>query len=238
MTPGQRSMSGTSTGKKITKPNPSLLKSPPSVAPNPPTKRPTAKLQAREATYEPTHNEDLLDFLKQGPLDDRGNERRPIPGPAASVVPQNPHITSNMRTRISDNTRSSVASTHDSSFANQSIRSTNSRTGLLDSPRAQPSRSPPHTQRQVSSFGEPPQAVRKQRRVRDPYAIDTDSEDDNENDRPMTPKAQPQQGQPESLIDFLKSTAPLATHPRIPSAFDNMPIQSLGKTRRNGNKIT
>ncbi|KAL8955428.1 MAG: hypothetical protein Q9193_006718, partial [Seirophora villosa] len=223
MTPGQRSISGTSTGKKITKPNPSLVKSPPSVAPSSSTKRPTAKLQAREATYEPTHNEDLLDFLKQGPLDDRGNERRPILGPAASVVPQNPHITSNMRTRISDNTRSSVASTHDSSFANQSIRSTNSRTGLLDSPRAQPSRSPPHTQRQVPSFSEPPQAVRKQRRVRDPYAIDTDSEDDNENDRPRTPKAQPQQGQPESLIDFLQSTAPLATHPRIPSAFDNMP---------------
>ncbi|KAL9008733.1 MAG: hypothetical protein Q9173_006170, partial [Seirophora scorigena] len=238
ITPGQRSMSGTSTGKKITKPNPSLSKSPPSVAPNSPTKRPTAKLQAREATYEPTHNEDLLDFLKQGPLADRGNERRPIPGPAASVVPQNPHITSNMKTRVSDNTRSSVASTHDSSFANQSIRSTDSRTGLLDSPRAQPSRSPPHTQRQIPSFREPPQAVRKQRRVRDPYAIDTDSEDDNENDRPRMPKPQLQQGQPESLIDFLQSTAPLATHPRIPSAFDDMPIHSLGKARRNGNTTT
>ncbi|KAL8973385.1 MAG: hypothetical protein Q9197_002374 [Variospora fuerteventurae] len=234
MTPGQRSMSGTSTGKKITKPNPGLSKSPSPVAPIPPSKRPVSKLQAREATYEPTRNEDLLEFLKQGPVD-RGHERKPIPGPAASVVPRNPHVASNPRTRISENTRSSGASTQDSSFANQSIRSTNSRTGLLDSPRAQPSRSPPHIQRQVPSSGEPPQPVRKQRRVRDPYAIDTDSDDDKDDDYPGTPKPQPQQ---ESLIDFLRSTAPPATNPRIPSAFDDMPIQSLGADRRNGNSTT
>ncbi|KAI4123815.1 MAG: hypothetical protein LQ341_007147, partial [Variospora aurantia] len=234
MTPGQRSMSGTSTGKKITKPNPGLSKSPSPVAPTPPSKRPVSKLQAREATYEPTRNEDLLEFLKQGPVD-RGNERRPIPGPAASVVPRNPHVASNPRTRISENTRSSGASTQDSSFANQSIRSTNSRTGLLDSPRAQPSRSPPHIQRQVPSSGEPPQPVRKQRRVRDPYTIDTDSDDDKDDDYPGTPKPQPQQ---ESLIDFLRSTAPPATNPRIPSAFDDMPIQALGADRRNGNSTT
>ncbi|KAL8646954.1 MAG: hypothetical protein Q9210_005840 [Variospora velana] len=232
MTLGQRSMSGTSTGKKITKPNPGLSKSPPLVAPTPPSKRSVSKLQAREATYGPTRNEDLLEFLKQGPVDDRDNERRPIPGPAASVVPRNPYVASNLRTRISENTRSSGASTQDSSFANQSIRSTDSRTGLLDSPRAQPSRSPPHIQRQVPSSGEPSEPARKQRRVRDPYAIDIDSDDDKDDYYPGTPKPRPQQ---ESLLDFLQSTAAPATNPRIPSAFDDMPIQSLGTDRRNGN---
>ncbi|KAL8946735.1 MAG: hypothetical protein Q9222_006907 [Ikaeria aurantiellina] len=225
MTPDQRSTSTTSVGRKITKPNPSLSKSPPPVAQNPPHKRTTSKLQAREATYQPTHNEDLLDFLKQGPADDRGNEKNPVPGPVASVVPQNPRIPSNLRARTSDNTRSSVASTQDSTFATRSIRSTNSRTGLLENSRGPYGGSSPPLSQRPSHFNEPPPTVRKQRRVKDPYAIDTDSENE---DHPGTPKPQRQE---ESLIDFLNSTPPpLADQPKVPSAFDDMPDLTIRST--------
>ncbi|KAL8725840.1 MAG: hypothetical protein Q9166_007086 [cf. Caloplaca sp. 2 TL-2023] len=220
LTPDQRSTLTTSTGRKITKPNPSLSKSLPQVAAhNAPPKRTASKLQAREATYEPTHNEDLLEFLKQGPADDRGIEKRPMPGPVASVVPQNPRIPPNLRDKNSE-TRSSVASTQDSAFANWSIRSTNSRTGLLDSTKSSQPGSPPQSQR-PPRFDEPPQ-VRKQRRVKDPYAIDSDSEDDG---RPETPKPQRQK---ESLIDFLNSPPPLSNPtPIIPSAFDDIPNPTI-----------
>ncbi|KAI4257109.1 MAG: hypothetical protein L6R42_005854, partial [Xanthoria sp. 1 TBL-2021] len=69
-----------------------------------------------------------------------------------------------------------------------------------------------------SRFDEPSQAARKQRRLKDPYAVDTDSEDEG---RPRTPKPQHQE---ESLIDFLNSTPPLSDpKPIIPSAFDDIP---------------
>ncbi|KAL8815420.1 MAG: hypothetical protein Q9223_005434 [Gallowayella weberi] len=227
MTPDQRSTSVTSTGKKITKPNPGLSKSPPSVMQQPSPKRSVSKLQARQARYEPTHNEDLLDFLKQGPMDDRAMEKRPVPGPVASIVPQNPRVPTNPRERNSDNTRSSVGSTQDSTLANRSIRSTNSRTGLLDGSRGSHGGSPPMSQR-PSRFDEAPQAIRQQRRVKDPYAIDTDSEDD---DRPGTPKPQRQE---ESLIDFLNSTPPPSeSNPRIPSAFDDIPNPTIRNANSN-----
>ncbi|KAL8712713.1 MAG: hypothetical protein Q9225_006896, partial [Loekoesia sp. 1 TL-2023] len=232
MIPSQRSISAISAGKKITKPNPGLSKSPPPVASDLPPKRTISKLQAREATYEPTHNEDLLDFLKQGPLDDRGYEKRPLPGPVASVIPQNPQVANNLRPRTSDNTRSSVASTQDSSFADKSIRSTNSRTGLLDSPRRPHGGSLSPASPRPSRFEEALQPARKQRRVKDPYAVDIDSANDDDN-HPGTPKPQ---RQAESLIDFLNSTPPPGLdNPRIPSAFDDMPNPSLRKNKTNGN---
>lgn len=237
---GQRSSSATSTSKKITKPNPSLSKSPPPVVSSPPPRR-TSKLEARGATYEPTHNEDLLDFLKQGPAEDRiGIERRPMPGPVASVVPQNPHASSNLRFRASDNTRSSLASTQDSSFAaDKSIRSTNSRTGLLDSPRGPAhtagSRSPSSSKPIPHLDGGP---ARKQRRVKDPYAIDTDSENENEGGTPKPPHHHRDRGG-ESLLDFLSSTPPPAddTGFRIPSAFDDLPspTSTSGSLNNNNN---
>ncbi|KAL8707734.1 MAG: hypothetical protein Q9220_007254 [cf. Caloplaca sp. 1 TL-2023] len=227
MTPDQRSTSTTSVGRKITKPNPSVSKSPPPVTQFTPPKRTAAKLQAREATYQPTHNEDLLDFLKQGPADDRGIEKSSVPGPVASVVPQNPPIPSNLRARASDNTRSSVASTQDSSFAARSVRSTNSRTGLLDNSRGPYGGSSPPLSQRPSTFNEPPQMVRKQRRVKDPYAIDTDSENE---DHPPTLKPQRQE---ESLIDFLNSTPPPPNQPKVPSAFDDMPDLTIRNTNMN-----
>ncbi|KAL9608369.1 MAG: hypothetical protein Q9167_006798 [Letrouitia subvulpina] len=214
-----RSTSGTSTSRKITKQNPSLSKSPPPVQPAPP-KRTSSKLEAREATYEKTHNEDLLDFLRQGPAEDQGNDKRPVPSLGASVVPQNPRLPNSFR----DNGRSSVASTLNSSLADKSIKSANSRTGLLDNPRSPYNLSP--TSQKVSRTDDTPQPARKSRRPKDPYAIDTDSEDDE--NYPSTPKPRAQE---ESLIDFLNSTPPYEKLPPLPSSsFSPTPESNL----RNG----
>ncbi|KAL8993747.1 MAG: hypothetical protein Q9169_006113 [Polycauliona sp. 2 TL-2023] len=223
MSPEQRTASaastGIGTGRKITKPNPGLsFTPPPPVSPPAAQKQPVKKFEAREPTYGPTNSNGLLSFLQNGPpLDDKDVGKRQGLGPIATIVPINPRVPTNLRNRLSDNTQSSAASTQDSGFVAQSIRSQNSRTGLLDSSRGSNGGSPPLSQK-TSRFNEPPQAARKQRRVKDPYAIDTDSEDDS-NDK--TPKAHPQE---ESLIDFLNSTPPLSDpKPIIPSAFDDIP---------------
>ncbi|KAL8852296.1 MAG: hypothetical protein Q9221_002791 [Calogaya cf. arnoldii] len=216
MSPEQRTTSAASTGKKITKPNPGLSKSPSPVAPrNPPPKRPASKLQAREATYGPTHNSDLLNFLNEGPVEGPGISK--VSASAASTSPHNPKVPTKLRDRFSDQTQSSVASTLDSAWANRSIRSMNSRTGLLDSSRGSTGGlSPPLSQKQFR-FEDPRQAARKQRRVKDPYAIDTDSEEEG---HLKTPKADPQL----NMMDFLSSTPPLSDpKPIIPSAFDDIP---------------
>ncbi|KAL9024238.1 MAG: hypothetical protein Q9196_006660, partial [Gyalolechia fulgens] len=223
MTPGRRSSSATSNAKKMNKPNLSLSNSLPPVASNRPPKR-TSKLQARGATYEPTDNADLLELLNQGPMDDRGIEKRPTPGAVASVVPPNPHVGSNQRLRTSDNTRSSMASTQDGSLANKSIHSTNSRTGLLENPRGQHGGSLSPTSQHILHFDGPTQATRKQRRAKDPYAIDSDSESGDDGDtRRGTPK--PQRGE-ETLLEFLNSNRAPDSF-RIPSAFDDLPDLSI-----------
>ncbi len=120
-----------------------------------------------------------------------------------------------------------MASTQNSALTDRSIRSTNSRTGLLDSSRGSLGNSPPLSQR-PARFDEPSQIVRKQRRVKDPYAINTDSEDDIQ---PRTPKPQRQE---ESLIEFLKSTPPLSEpKPIVPSAFDGIPNPIIRSNKDN-----
>ncbi|CAL8577434.1 hypothetical protein XPA_003263 [Xanthoria parietina] len=217
--PEQRAASAAK--KKITKQNPSASKSPVPVAPTPPpTTRPAPKLQPREPTYGPSHSVHLLNILNRGPLYPQDVEKHQAPSPASSATPQNPHVPTNLRDRFSENTRSSIASTQDSAFANNSIRSTNSRTALLDSSRGSLGGSPSLSQI-PSRVDEPPQAARKQRRNKDPYALDTDSEDEG---RPQTPKGQLEE---ETLVEFLSRVPPLS-HPKpiIPSAFDDLPNPS------------
>jgi hypothetical protein len=67
----------------------------------------------------------------------------------------------------------------------------------------------------MSSGGDRPQPARKQRRVRDPYAIDSDDEDMEELFE--APKSKPQKE--ESLLDFLKSVPPPPTNDQAPQPF-------------------
>ena len=172
----------------------------------------TSKLQAREATVSRDTSSDLIDFIRQGPSDrSEGRLRLPRTGDPSKPSSDTNGITKGVHGRPGegDNPRLSVASTHVSSVPSKSIHSVNSRTALLEA--GSPTRDTRHkTSESVEShqgrFNEPPQPVRKQHRNKDPYAIDTDSEDDDDSGtRPH--KAE------ESLIHFLNSVAPPPSPP-------------------------
>ncbi|MCJ1322209.1 hypothetical protein MMC15_007556 [Xylographa vitiligo] len=162
------------------------------------------RLQARDATISRgDETSDLIDFIRQGPPGERteGNHRIP-----RTVAPFRNTMDSddirNLMGKAKDT--NSVASIQDSSFTKSLHSSVNSRTGLLDSsnrqtPKVYPQ---PAAEKRPARYEDPIQPMRKQRRVRDPYAIDFDSDGDDES---HTPK--PQQKE-ESLLDFLNSVPP------------------------------
>lgn len=171
----------------------------PEVAP----KRTASKLQAREATIAYNNaTADLADFLRSGPdgMDGpRGAQRSDAH--VQSATTNNTYV--NGRQTVGSGT--SVASTQDSFAPSKMTQSsTNSRTGLLDtSNRAQPS-SPDAGRNNGApsprSIKHPPVQARKQRRVMDPYAI----ESDDENDETLLPPEREE----ESLSDFLRNYTP------------------------------
>lgn len=201
------SSSASQTGpKKLTKspsmtsPKQSYISPPPKpeVAP----KRKTSKLQAREAkTTNNNATADLADFLRSGP--DGMDGLRGAQRPGAHIQPATPsNGYVNGRQAVGSGT--SVASTQDSFAASKMTQSsTNSRTGLLDtSTRAQPSSPDAGRNNGVPSPRsiDPPGRARKQRRVRDPYAIESDDENDD--------TLLPPEREEESLSDFLRNYTP------------------------------
>ena len=155
----------------------------------------------RDATVSRTDQSGpLIDFIREGPPRQAGDHRIP-----RSVAPFR-------RTMDSDDLNgsapggvdgNSATSTQNSSVARSMQSTVNSQTPLLNGGQANGVKS-------AVSLGKTPQAVeprpqRKQRRVRDPYAID-DSDDDVE--EVATPKPKRDE---ESLIDFLRNTAPRPT---------------------------
>lgn len=183
-------------------------------------KKPSPRLQARPATLaKGDQTSDLVDFLREGP---------PVGGASytpKSVVPVRtvgddeynylgPHVLDK------DNlTSSSTASTQAESTITKSVHSSfNSRTGLIESGNRANARAYPVKKSLVNPnpvYGGVPAGrpvadenttpVRKQRRVKDPYAIDTDSEDEIESIAPA--RAKPERKE-ESLADFLRDCAP------------------------------
>lgn len=210
--------------KKITKQNPSsagqrteVLPSKPSIMPSEAAgpvslKNRTSKLQARDATVSRDTSSDLIDFIRQGPSDrSEGRLRLPRTGDPARPFGDTNGITRGVHGRPSegDNPRLSVASTHVSSVPSKSIHSVNSRTALLET--GSPTRDTRYkasesVESRQGPRNEPPQPVRKQHRNKDPYAIDTDSEGDDDSG------AHPHKAE-ESLIHFLNSVTPPPSPP-------------------------
>lgn len=190
------------------------------------TLRKNNRLQARDATINRNdETSDLIDFIRQGPPVDRNDGNHRIPrtvAPFRSTMDSDEiHALGHGRTRETN----SVASTMDSSFQNKSLHSSiNSRTGLLESSNrntARISKSSSFEKRRPSAVDDAPLPKRKQRRVRDPYAIDTDSEE-GDDEAMNTPRAR--ENKEESLLDFLNSTPPGSRdQPFVRSAFDNIP---------------
>ena len=211
--------------KKITKQNPSSAGQRAEVLPAKSTimtseaagpvslKNRKSKLQARDATVSRDTSSDLIDFIRQGPSDrSEGRLRLPRTGDPARPFGDINGITRggvHGRPSEGDNPRTSVASTHVSSVPSKSIHSVNSRTALLET--GSPTQDTRHkasesVESRQGRRNEPPQPVRKQHRNKDPYAIDTDSEgDDDSGSHPH--KAE------ETLIHFLNSVTPPPSPP-------------------------
>ncbi|KAK4697752.1 hypothetical protein P7C71_g377, partial [Lecanoromycetidae sp. Uapishka_2] len=202
--------------KKITKASPATTpKGSVSIPPKPEVmlpKRTTSKLQAREATV--TNNNataDLAEFLRSGPagaqIDSPSQLKKPgiVTRPSAAS-----NSLSNGRLKEAVNSGSSVASTQ-GSFAPSKMTqsSTNSRTGLIENSNRAPPIAPAvrsnSRQRSQIDDGPNPGPVRNQRRVKDPYALESDSEDDGYG------TAQPPEREEESLSDFLRNYNPPPT---------------------------
>ncbi|KAG8529532.1 uncharacterized protein KY384_006169 [Bacidia gigantensis] len=173
--------SGRPLSRKITKQQPGQVPKKPEVGPV----RKSSKLRARDPIASPTNTTaELADFFRSGPPGAQVAQRS-VPSP-------------NTNNRMRDNPGS--ASTLDSIAQSKITQSsTNSRTGLLDSTNKAAGK--PSNQRPLNDDMGP---VRKQRRVKDPYAIDTDDEEEEEiiviDDTPQ-----------ESLSDFLRNYSPPST---------------------------
>ncbi|MCJ1385669.1 hypothetical protein MMC17_008792 [Xylographa soralifera] len=186
------------------------------------------RLQARDATISRSdETSDLIDFIRQGPPGERTDGNHRIP---RAVAPFRNTMDSdeihNLNGKAKDT--NSLASTQDSSFTKSLHSSVNSRTGLLDSSNRQTPKAytQPTAEKRPARYEDPIQPVRKQRRVRDPYAIDFDSDGDDES---HTPK--PQQKE-ESLLDFLNSVPP-------PQARNSPPPIDVSRsvTRKNSTSV-
>ena len=171
-----------------------------SVVPN--TSRAAGKKQLRPARMERQANDDLISFLNDGP-------------PGAYVSKSRSMETTGSHAGEGLGLGTLSPANRSSSQMSQSINeSINSHSGLLSkgAANAQPERSPlmnVTTQRTQGMpkvlGGEGGAPMRKQRRVKDPYAIDSDDEDED------VLTGLPQKDEPSDsmgLVDFLKSTAP------------------------------
>ena len=154
----------------------------------------------------------LADFIREGPPRAAGDHRIP-----RAVAPFRRTMDSDDLNGLVSSTdkdqpgRTSAASTQDGSTVSQSMQSsTNSHTALLDrtqnmapGPSGKGTRAgSSKVSASLQSTGKDAIVKRKQRRVRDPYAID-DSDDDMEEVATLKPNREE-----ESLIDFLRNTAP------------------------------
>ena len=187
-----------------------------------------ARLQAREAAIKRSdQSSDLIDFIRQGPPVDHAVGAHRIP---RTVAPFRSTMDSDEIQALGNGKArdaSSLTSTQDSLLNARSIQSSiNSRTGLIDPPsrsNTKPTSNPSPVERKPMRTNSPPlgQPQRKQCRVKDPYAIETDSEDEM---MANTPKPRREE---ESLLDFLNSVAPPAQNAPAPvvvkSAFDGVP---------------
>lgn len=161
------------------------------------------RLQARSAVApRGEQTSELIDFIREGP---------PTPGShriSRSVAPfRNTMDSDDMNNSAS---RASGESIPNGSMATKSHTSLGSRTGLLDSSNRANAKSDAPAPTSAPSggakaFDDDPMPVRKQRRVRDPYAIDDD--DDEELEELLRLEEKPQRKE-ESLIDFLRSEPP------------------------------
>jgi len=172
-----------------------------------PSTRVRSHMEPRSPAGPGNGNAELIDFIRQGPPNSLDGQHR-IP---RTVAPFRTTVDSDEFNRMLDDRfpeNSQLESAYGSQISTNSKQSTrastNSRTGLLPQQNVvQPAYSNTPQYLAGSLTVPEPQVVRKRRRVKDPYAIDTDDEDDDL--LTALPKSRRQE---ESLIDFLRNVEP------------------------------
>lgn len=183
-----------------------------------------ARLQARDAIVDGNDNSDLIDFIRQGPSSG-GNPRIPRTVAPFRTTMDSDQLQSAVGGRAMDASipdvqdmrasQTSKASTNMTEMSAPSIQSSvNSQSALLGRKQV-PAPSGSNSPWDDSDM----MPVRKQRRVRDPYAIDFSDEEEEEEaddfDYQPTPKRKPAPKE-ESLIDFLNSVPPPSSTEPVP----------------------
>lgn len=182
-----------------------------------------ARLQARDATVDANDNSDLIDFIRQGPSSG-ANPRIPRTVAPFRTTMDSDQMHSSAGGRAMDASipdvqdmrasQASKASTNATEMSAPSYQSSvNSQSALLGRKQV-PTQSGSNSPWDESDM----MPVRKQRRVRDPYAIDFSDDEDEEDDDfdfQSTPKRKPPPKE-ESLIDFLNSVPPPSSTEPVP----------------------
>ena len=189
-----------------------------------PFAKPRMNMEPRSPAGLSTGNDDLIDFIRQGPPSANSGQPR-IP---RNVAPFRTTVDSDQFDTMLDghgNVESAFGSTSSTLDSKHSAQTVNSRTGLIPAPSVvQPAYS--NTPQQLSgsmASNQEPNITRTRRRIKDPYAIDFSDEDEDEDEdqltalphsaQPIQPTqaikpAQASQPRQESLMDFLNGMDP------------------------------
>ncbi|KAH9864256.1 hypothetical protein J1614_010190 [Plenodomus biglobosus] len=199
-------------------------------------------------------NNDLIDFIRQGPPNANAGQPR-IP---RNVAPFRSTVDSDQFDTMlagHGNVESAFGSTSSTLNSKHSATTVNSRTGLIPAPGVvQPAYSNTPQQLSGSMASNEPTITRTRHRVKDPYAIDLSDEEDEDDDQltALPPSNQPappaQPPKQESLMDFLNGMEPPSNSKPQPfmlseetiaaararAAASNTSLSSSNSTMRNG----
>lgn len=207
---GMKSPSGSSTsiGRKSSKRSSSRTDGP--------SARPRVNMEPRSPAGLSNGNDDLIDFIRQGPPN--GPEGQPrIP---RSVAPFRTTVDSDQFENMLGghaNVESAYGSKASTLDSQHSVQTSNSRTGLIAPPNVvQPaySNTPQKLSGSMTSSSEPV-VTRTRRRIKDPYAIDMSDEEDEDEDQltALPPSTNPSAPRQESFMDFLNEMEPPSAPP-------------------------
>lgn len=181
-----------------------------------PSAKPRIHMEPRSPAGQRSGNDDLIDFIRQGPPNANNGQPR-IP---RNVAPFRSTVDSDQFDRmLDDGTVESAFGSQISTASRQSNHTANSRTGLIPKQSVtQPAYS--NTPQQLSGSMNEPQITRTRRRIKDPYAIDSDDEDEDEDLLTALPVTNNKPAhRDESMMDFLNSMEPPSSTSSQPQAF-------------------
>lgn len=201
-----------------------------------------ARLQARDATVDANDNSDLIDFIRQGPSSNGTNPRIPRTVAPFRTTMDSDQMQSAVGGRARDASLTEVPDTRASQASKASTNATELSAPSIQSSVNSQSALLGRQQVAAQAGGQWDESdmmpVRKQRRVRDPYALDfTDEEEEDEDQFDYQPVASKRKPPPkeESLMDFLNSVAPPSPADPVPFALprtQTAPVKTAAPKRK------